>query len=191
LIIDVDVEGRDDFECAWDPWLSPFGGGNFHEESFDTWWSRCRHQLNGLHPMIAEQWIYRHWNQSPFRDLPLAQLAWRQESWRVEDIFNDVFVRPCYIRDFADLDLEGDFKQNHRKTCEPFKSLNTTGTWDFPIVVIHTPDGVRANFKHLPEVRFCLIEGHRRFRFLIAWEGRAFTADRHAVFVLSMALPSA
>jgi hypothetical protein len=26
--------------------------------------------------MIAEQWIYKHWGESPYRHLPLEQLRW-------------------------------------------------------------------------------------------------------------------
>jgi hypothetical protein len=52
--------------------------------------------------------------------------------------------------------------------------------------VIETPDGVIADGEHLSNVSFCLIEGHHRYRFLKAWQGRADTAEKHAVFVLTM-----
>jgi hypothetical protein len=96
--------------------------------------------INNLHPMIAEQWIYRHWKHSPYCYLPIERLRWRQEEWDVATVRN-VFVRP----DFGFDNPEQDFAIFHTKQfekAEPHKSLNLIGTWNYPIVVMHTPDGI-------------------------------------------------
>ena len=61
-----------------------------------------------------------------------------------------------------------------------------TGTWDYPIVVIETPEGVLDYETPLPEFRFCLIEGHKRLRYLKAFASQSLTANRHDVFVLTL-----
>jgi hypothetical protein len=95
----------------------------------------------------------------------------------------NLFVRP----NFAFNNPEEDFAFFHTKRFEngePWKSLNSTGTWNYPIVVMYTPDGVLSKGKR-EEVSFCLIEGHQRRRFLLAWHERARLAERHSVFVLT------
>ncbi len=59
----IDAENLELF-CAWDDALRPIGESTSHKEPFDIWWKRCGQRLNHLHPMIAEQWIYRHWTHS-------------------------------------------------------------------------------------------------------------------------------
>ena len=62
-------------ECAWDSALKPIGEF-WNREAFDLWRDRCQVQVGHLHRMIAEQWIYKHWGESPYRHLPLEQLRW-------------------------------------------------------------------------------------------------------------------
>jgi hypothetical protein len=181
VIINVDGRHRDDFACPWDESLRPVGNGTWEKEAVDSWWERCGGGVNGLHRQIAEQWIFRHWDETPYGDLPLNRLSWRLEHWSHKDL-DRVFLRAGFGR----LTPDADYKAFKDKTWEPHKSLNATGTWDYPILVIETPDGVIADGEHLSNVRFCLIEGHQRYRFLKAWQGRADTAEKHAVFVLTM-----
>jgi|SRR5712671_585036 len=190
MIIDVDWDWDHD-EDGWDAALKPIGERTPHKETFESWWKRCKHHVPNLHPMIAEQWIYRHWGETHYGYLPLRQLTWRLEIWSSADIFDRIYVRP----NFGELHPENDFKWTqgnefkalNLKETEPHKSLAATGTWNYPILVIETPEGVRTEGEHIKDVRFCLIEGHTRFRFLKAWEeGRAFTAEQHEIFVLNL-----
>jgi hypothetical protein len=64
--------------------------------------------------------------------------------------------------------------------------MKATGTWDYPIVVIETPEGVLDYHTPFPEFRFCLIEGHKRLHYLKAFAGQSLTANRHDVFVLTL-----
>ena len=92
IIIDSDLQ----YECAWSPCLRPVGVGTFEKEKFDTWWERTKHLIGHLHPLIAEQWIYRHWTQSPYCYVPLQNLGWQQEKWNTQAIYKDIFVRPSF-----------------------------------------------------------------------------------------------
>jgi hypothetical protein len=181
VIIDADGYA----ECAWQDALRPIGEGTWDHESFESWWSRVGDQLSNLHPKIAEQWVHRHWRYSPYNYLPLERLKWRQEEWGIDAIRSDVFVRPAFGFD----NPEHDFKHFNTKDFEnvaPYKFLNSIGTWDYPIVVIETPCGVRSR-EEIHRVPYCLIEGHLRRRFLLAWRhGGARLRGRHSVFVLSL-----
>jgi hypothetical protein len=173
MIIDADWDGD---EGGWDASLEPVGG-------FDAWWHRCNSAVGHLHPMIAEQWIYRHWRETSYRNLPLEKLTWASEQWRTVDIIHQVYAKAATPLNFRKVQTE---------ESEPFKSFNTIGTWNYPIVVIRAPDGIRIydpeinDYKHIQAVRFCLIEGHKRLLTLKAWKGNAFTREQHEVFVLSL-----
>ena len=43
-----------------------------------------------------------------------------------------------------------------------------SGTWDYPMVVLSTPNGVKNFEQILPEVRLVVVEGHQRHRYLNA-----------------------
>ena len=182
IIIDSDRENQ----CAWSPRLAPAGVGTLLEkETFDSWWKRASRLIGNLNPLIAEQWIYRHWTQSPYRYLPIEHLKWHQEAWNTEDIFRSIFVRTGFGPNNPDSDVTF-FRDKNLEGVEPYKSLRSLGTWNYPIVIFDTPDGIRCDGEVRP-VRYCLIEGHQRQRFLEAWYRRGWghTADQHSVFVLS------
>ena len=183
IIIDSDRE----YECAWSPCLRPVGVGTFEKEKFDTWWERTKHLIGHLHPLIAEQWIYRHWTQSPYCYVPLQNLGWQQEKWNTEAIYKDIFVRPSFGPNRPESDFKA-FSDKYMGSSEPRKTIRSLGTWDFPIVVIRTPDGLRSEGVHY-RVPYCLIEGHQRQLYLQAWHlhGSSPAAERHSVFVLAAA----
>jgi hypothetical protein len=56
--------------------------------------------------MIAEQWIYKHWGESPYRHLPLEQLRWCLEEWDTLKILEKVYVR----RDYSKFNNKSDFE---------------------------------------------------------------------------------
>jgi hypothetical protein len=178
MALDVDNSER---ICAWDSALMPIGNDTLEKEPFGSYWDRCCNRLSHLDPLIVEQWVYRHWSRSPYGYLRLDALTWRLEAWCTPRILRDIYLRP----QFGDLTPETDFEFAKGLTGEPCKSLREIGTWNYPIVVMETPDGVIAHDEHKPDIRYCLIEGHQRVRFLAAWHGRALTAVRHELFILA------
>ena len=100
---------------AWPNSLKPIGAGTVQCESFATWWERHKTTLAHLHPMIAEQWIYKHWIWSPYRNVPLDHLVWQQELWRTRRILDEVFVRP----QFGKLQPAFDYDVFHGKFLNP------------------------------------------------------------------------
>ena len=109
---------------AWPNSLKPIGAGTVQCESFATWWERHKTTLAHLHPMIAEQWIYKHWIWSPYRNVPLDHLVWQQESWRTRRILDEFFVRP----QFGKLKPAFDYDVFHGKFFEPGRTMDRTGT---------------------------------------------------------------
>jgi hypothetical protein len=166
---------------AWDESLTPAGFGTAQKEPFESWEQRNQRALAHLHPAISEQWIYRHWTSSPYKNLPIEGLTWRQESWETNKILEQVFRRwPS-----GPLQPEFDYKTFHGKAVEPALTMDRTGSWNYPIVILETPDGVRTSSTVLPNVTHCLIEGHQRVRYLNALRSRGECADKHLLFILT------
>jgi hypothetical protein len=169
-------------ETAWDKSLQPRGEGTFNKERFGPWWKRNEASLAHLHPMIAEQWIYKHWSWSPYKHLPIASLCWQQEKWSTERILADVYVR----EGFGKLNPASDYKCFRDTDFEPGLTMDATGTWNYPIVVLQTPNGIRTESGRVnPSVRYCLIEGHQRVRYLNALKFYGAAAAEHLLFVLN------
>jgi hypothetical protein len=167
---------------VWDAALTPIEAGEWGQEPFDAWWSRSSEALANLHPQIAEQWVYRHWLYTNFSHISLPDLTWRREVWPTQEIL-ELVERPR-----KDEDAEHDYRVFHVKlpTHEPAKTMDTTGTWNFPILVLRTPEGVMTYSGPSPDARFWLIEGHKRMRYLNALASRNQCADEHALFVLTL-----
>ena len=79
----IDLRGR--YNLVWDSVLQPVGEGTGEKEPFDTWWERNAVRLGSLHSRIAEQWVHRHWQNSPFCHLDLNRISWRLEWDAVRD----------------------------------------------------------------------------------------------------------
>ena len=177
----IDAENLE-CECVWDEALEPVGEGTPVKETFSSWCDRYKSRLGNLHPEIAEQWIYRHWTKSPFKNLPLERLRWRLEEWKTSKILSDIHIRDG----FGPFSPDWDFKRFGTVETEPFKSLRSTGSWKCPIIIIDAPDGVRDRGEHIPNVRYCLIEGHQRMCYLNALAAHSRVASSHRVFVLTL-----
>lgn len=172
--------------CVWPVSLCPLRHGEFDKEPFLPWWERNRDALSNLHAQIAEQWVHRHWDRSPYTFVPLHEISWVLEDWQVPRILAEIHIP---FREFND--PEFDYDALHRNSgfgpTRTAKALDT-GTWDFPIIVLRTDTGIRDSDGNHPDSRFLLIEGHQRMRYLNALT----TLDRlkhvapgpHAVFVL-------
>jgi hypothetical protein len=168
-------------DLAWGSALAPLRDGDMDREEFGPWWERNAVALAHLHPQIAEQWVHRHWSHSPYSCLPLEGLTWTLETWSVSSLLSAHMPR-CQFdpsHDYATFNKYGGLPTA--------RAMNATGTWDYPVILLHTPEGVMDLEGPLPDVRHVLIEGHCRMRYLNALvvRGRGEAAESHQVFVLS------
>ena len=162
----------------WPDSLKPEGEGErFDKEPFDQWWARCRTAMPHLHAQVAEQWVHRHWHHSDYAFLPLASLRSRLETWPTNTILAEVHYPDTLHPDF-DFEQLSDLHTGH--------TMLERGTWDYPMLVLSTPDGFRLWGGDYPNGRYLLIEGHLRFRFLNALSCRGGALSAHEVFVLDV-----
>jgi hypothetical protein len=68
----IDLRGHQKLE--WPNELRPRGEGTWEKETFDLWWDRNKTLIAHIHPVVAEQWIYRHWSNSPYCHLYLDRI---------------------------------------------------------------------------------------------------------------------
>lgn len=176
----IDVRPR--YALAWDGALEPIGHDTFEKEPFAAWWARNGARLADIHPLVAEQWVYRHWRHSPFCHLRLEGLACRPERWTTGRILREV----GWGWPDSDEHPEFNYETFHGKPFEPGKTMDATGTWNIPLVVLEAPDGVLTAEGERPDLRFWLFEGHQRRRYLHAVAQRGEAAAEHDVFVLSL-----
>lgn len=170
----------------WDEALRPDrddGGGKWSEAE---WLARTAASVGHLDPLVPLQWIYRHWDMSPYQGLPLARLSCVLETWTTQRILTEVGWRlPEWDRQ-----PEVFLSYFRGKQSEPFASMDATGTWNIPPVVLATPTGVRTEKGDFPDARYWLIEGHVRRRYLGALassgEGGGHPDARHNIFMLRL-----
>ena len=168
----------------WPEELMPVGEGEDEKESFDLWWTRNENQLSNLHPQVAEQWVYRHWQNSPFFGIKLEQLTCKLERWDSKRILDHVLMlsgpdQLIPMHDYAAFNRE---YYDHQTSTALDK-----GTWDYPIVVLSTPEGVMYEKGEFPDERCVLIEGHQRLRYfnaLFHLHGDRLHQD-HELFILT------
>lgn len=163
---------------AWPDETRPLGRIGWDRESFANWWERNRTLLGHLHEKIAEQWVYRHWEYTSYRCIPLQHLNWSEEFWTTQRILEKTISNLEFEPPF---DFQT-FTGNDTPTGKPFL---TKGTWDYPIVVLHTPCGVQIWGRDFPLARYLLIEGHQRLRLLNAYHQlKKPMESKHKLFVL-------
>jgi hypothetical protein len=169
-------------DCVWDEALKPIGEGTFDKKPFADWWERNQKNLTNLDPLIAEQWIYRHWSLSYTSFLRLKLMTWCLAAWPSAQILRNVHL------EFG-TPMEPDL--NYRVfNCEgAFGPLPTAralnqGTWDIPLLALETPNGIRSAHGEMPEVRFVVAEGSKRMRYLNALRHRGAAPGPHELFIL-------
>ncbi|SOR30299.1 protein of unknown function [Methylorubrum extorquens] len=159
--------------------LTPFGDDGFDREPFSEWWTRHGSRFPNLDPRVVEQWIFRHNTLSEFCGLDFFSLKSRLEVWGTERILREIFCEDG-------LDAESDYRvfniNRPSATARPFAA---NGTWDYPIVVLETPNGFYDHRARHPDVRYLLIEGHKRRRYLNAMLARGEANAEHEIFILS------
>lgn len=159
--------------------LIPTGNDTFDKEPFSTWWTRHGYRFPELDPRVVEQWIFRHTTHSDYHGLDFFKLKSRLETWDAGRILRDVFCADPLnpVHDYEVFNVNGE-----TSTARP---INATGTWDYPIVVLETPEGFCDNRGQYPDVRYLLIEGHLRRRYLAAKLARGEANAEHDLFILS------
>jgi hypothetical protein len=173
----IDLRGHQ--KRKWPDELRPRGEGTWEKEAFGPWWERNKDRLPGIHPLVAEQWIHRHWENSPYCHLDQDRITCRLETWPTERLLAEV-VRPDPA---DDINLNHDWMLYRDRDLEPAATVRTTGTWNIPIVIIEALHGA-LRFDGVDSRRFYLIEGHQRMRCLAAFQHYATCATEHEVFVL-------
>ena len=68
---------------------------------------------------------------------------------------------------------------------EPTKTMNLTGTWDMPVLLVRNASGFAYEETEFRDVPMWLLEGHQRYRYLRALAARGKAAQHHEVLVLS------
>jgi hypothetical protein len=177
----------DEYQASpWPDELRPEGHDTLQKEGFARWWARVGPQLANLHPTLCEQWLHRHWKQSPAAFLSLDRLTWRLERMTTAAIVEQVHREWAKV-----LDPEFDYKTFHGDGSgkHPTARALDLGAWDYPIIVLETPEGIRNRREKLPDVRLMLIEGHQRHRYLAARYRLGKEVVDQDVFVLSLAQP--
>jgi hypothetical protein len=174
----------------WPADLQPIGDNSADKEPFSNWWNRNQPTIGHLHPQLAEQWIYRHWDYTEFAFLPLDTLSWELREMEGKEILKDV-------RREISKQLDPEFDYEQFQGMHGFPKAQTAreldkGTWDYPIVALATPSGwVTRRYEHphdfvaLPDERLMLLEGHQRHRYLNSLHHRGTPPKGpHRVFVV-------
>ena len=115
IMLSVPLLGKS--KCIWPVALRPAGLDTFEKELFDDWWTTNRNELANLHCLIAEQWIYRHWDKSNFSFLPLDSLTWETRIASSEEFL-------CQVNLFfgGPADAEHDYKVFHENQLQTAKA---------------------------------------------------------------------
>lgn len=161
---------------SWPSRLQPVGESTLEKEPFSTWYARNKAGLEHLDPRILEQWVYKHWIYSPYTGLPLDTLTSTIEIWKSSKLIAEVgFIDEINVITRGDelggsdgVEFLARFVHRDGRTFEPGTTMSSTGTWNFPILVIESPGGFWVNGFDFPSWRYWLIEGHLRFRYLRA-----------------------
>lgn len=77
-------------DMRWSDDLRPVGEATSNKEAFAHWWQRNR-DLHHLPEDLCEQWIYRHWVNSPFSFIPLDTLHWQRAAWSDERVLSSIY----------------------------------------------------------------------------------------------------
>jgi hypothetical protein len=168
----------DTVQCIWPETLRPAGLDSFAKESFDDWWSKHQNELANLDQLIAEQWIYRHWDGSPFCFIPLVDLKWET---RIAD--SEEFL--CKVNLFfgGPADAEHDYKVFHENQSLTARNW-ANGTWTIPPIALETPTGFNVSLQTYPDTRLLLLEGSKRYRYLNALYKKGMNNELHSFFVI-------
>ena len=90
----------------------------------------------------------------------MEKLEWKKESLPTRELLKSVV--PEFSKRFEpEVDyplMHGDLSFPKSDTAIAFES----GTWDYPVIALSTPQGIVSSTGEKPDVRLVLIEGHSR-----------------------------
>ncbi|MBY5974509.1 hypothetical protein KUV28_19295 [Ferrimonas balearica] len=179
-MIDLREIGED---LVWPDCLEPKGYGDLSVEDFSSWWKRNGEELKHLPEALAEQWIYRHWRDSVASFIPIDDLECREETWPPDDFVTKVGT----VRGNEPLNPEHDFEVfSGLRTGERLMTAQAldTGHWDYPPIVLETPEGFIDCIGHHIKTEYFLVEGHKRRRYLNALLKRGEAVSDQRVLVI-------
>ena len=174
----------------WPPEWKPHGWtakDNPDDEPFASWWERLHPEFPNLDPRVVEQWVYAHWNTSPYFGFPLQQCRCTIERLSADVLIQQVGQMGCWTDDNDPSDLDAAYEACSRSGI--YEAMLTKGTWDMPVLLAHSASGFAYDVIELPQFPYWLLEGHRRHEVLRALATRREPASDHDVLVLS-SLPS-
>lgn len=152
---------------CWAEHLRPIGDGELNKEPFSEWWNRHNNELGHLPPELCEQWIYRHWSTTRFAFIPLESLKCDTIEMSTEEVLTRVqrvFARTLNPEHDKNVFQRQLFGKSH-PTAQAFAN---SGTWDYALVVLSTETGFKNADIDDPSIRFVLVEGHQRHKYLNA-----------------------
>lgn len=176
------------YQAVWPDELKPYMPNEFEKEPFQGWWGRCHNRLSHLPKAVCEQWIYRHWEETSYSFLPLENLSCRLEQWETGRILTAIGIwDEGLITDEGHkyCSASWDYDIVREKGGEPLETMEKTGTWNIPIVVLYSESGFDTLRGPRPDIHYWLIEGHKRIRCLNALAHYCQVASSHQLFVLS------
>ena len=169
--------------CVWPDRLKPYENPDepFSKEPFDKYWKRAKTLVGRLDSQVIEQWIYRHWTQSPYSYICLDDLTSRLETWSTDDILA-VLTRLNSQDDEAEIEAGEDYFGAW--SSEPKETMERTGTWNIPPIILANAPGFLELDGTLVKQKHCLIEGHNRFRYLNYMNSRGRGDTKHFVWII-------
>ena len=179
-------------EYRWPSEWKPQGYGTFDTESFDDWWKRMGSNFPGVDLRVLPQWMHRHWDDSEYWGLPISNVTSCLEYWSIDYILSQVGTPILADRERQYPSPDEEFEHLNSKEAsryEPMFSMNSTGTWNMPLLVLHSLDGFAYHEQTFVSSQYWLIEGHQRFRYLRAMASCGSPADEHEVLVIQTTKP--
>jgi len=152
------------FGGQWPEKWAPANAGTFEQEPFASWWPRVEADLGHLDPRVAEQWIHRHWDLSDYFGFDVRRVRSELRRLRTTIIVDAIrSVDDLQPGDIGDPNqVYAMFNRNGSAALEPALTMNATGTWNMPVLVVESRDGFVYRQKQFPDARLWLIEGHQR-----------------------------
>jgi hypothetical protein len=147
-----------------------------YHEAFSSWWARVRQSLPNVPEDVAQQWIHRHWGQSPYEWLPLRSLVFSEETWPLNRMLDTVAGRVGHEERHwgnAPLEIPSSWLGN---------SVSRLGTWPVRVVVFDNSSAALPEF-HPAQ----LLEGHTRLGYLRTLAQAGSAKATHDVWVARLA----
>ena len=138
---------------------------------FERWWARVSDSLPRMPPGVAEQWVFRHWDHSPYHHVPVRDLDFRLESWSLDRL------RQLRVGDGCRFDEAKDVRVS-LKSPRTWVQEQTVALRTFPVPIIAW-EGPKLYGLRTPQ----LLEGHRRFTYLLHLAYHEPVEEEHAVWV--------